>query len=468
MGKSAPAAPDYTGAAKEQATASADITNQQTWANRPTLNTPWGSQTWDTSSAVDPATGKPVTQWTSNINLTPEQQAALDSQQNIQQGRSNAAETLLGQATSNFQKPIDWNSLPAQAGSVTPGQMGTSPTGADATVRNLDAPTSSRPFSFGVDQGNIQTSVGATPEAVRQQAQDAVWNAQKGGLDQQRSDLENQLANQGLSRGSEAWNREETRMDDAYARARLQAVDAGRQEAAQMFGQNLQSGQFTNAAQAQDFGQDFQNAGMNNQAIQQQFAQDMSGKTFENQGQQQEFQNLMSLAQQGDKQALQQLQMQISAGGFNNQNRQQAIAEMLQQRGTTLNELNALLTGQQVNMPQMQNFSQASKSETPDLMGAAQNQYSASMDAFNAKQAQIGQLAQLGGSAAMMFSDIRLKENIEQVGILSSGLPMVEWSYIGLPGRHVGVIAQQALKFCPEAVELDPSGYLKVDYSKVH
>jgi hypothetical protein len=71
----APAAPDYTGAAVAQGQSSKENTTAQTWANRPELNTPWGQQTWESSSAIDPATGQPVTKWQSNINLTPEQQA---------------------------------------------------------------------------------------------------------------------------------------------------------------------------------------------------------------------------------------------------------------------------------------------------------------------------------------------------------------------------------------------------------
>jgi hypothetical protein len=39
---SAPAAPDYRGAAQEQAAASQALARQQNYANRPQINTPWG------------------------------------------------------------------------------------------------------------------------------------------------------------------------------------------------------------------------------------------------------------------------------------------------------------------------------------------------------------------------------------------------------------------------------------------
>ena len=53
-GSSAPA-PDYVGQA--EATAAGNMANlkYQTVANRPTINTPWGSQTWTNSPQVDQA-----------------------------------------------------------------------------------------------------------------------------------------------------------------------------------------------------------------------------------------------------------------------------------------------------------------------------------------------------------------------------------------------------------------------------
>src|SRR5262245_17581980 len=122
-GGSAPPPPDYRGAAQEQSTASKEIATQQTFANRPELYTPWGQQTWQASAGTDPATGQPITRWRSDIALSPEQQAALDAQMGIQTGRSQAAETLLGQATGAFQTPFDWESLP-DVGNLDTAQAG--------------------------------------------------------------------------------------------------------------------------------------------------------------------------------------------------------------------------------------------------------------------------------------------------------------------------------------------------------
>jgi hypothetical protein len=65
--------------------------------------------------------------------------------------------------------------------------------------------------------------------------------------------------------------------------------------------------------------------------------------------------------------------------------RQQALSEAMQQRNMPLNEMNALVTGQQVGMPQMPSFSNAAG---PNLMGAANNSYNQGLDWYSQQQAQ--------------------------------------------------------------------------------
>lgn len=296
MGKKAPPAPDYTGAANAQAAASKDITNQQTWANRPELNTPWGSQTWSPSEAIDPATGQKVTKWASNISLSGDQQAALDSQMAVQTGRSQAAEQMLGRATDALGQPLNYDGISQ---------------GAD----RIGAPA-------------------ADSRDWRGMAQEAALGFNKPLQTERRAALEGQLANMGLSRGSAAWEREMRSNSDQETRDNLQVFDTARKEAQLM----------------------------------------------------------------GD-QSVQRQSMDVQAGGFNQQLRQQEIAEMLAQRGQPLNELNALLTGQQVQTPQMPTFSTAGKSDTPQLLGAAQSQYSAALDKTNASNAAFGNL--MGGAASL-------------------------------------------------------------------
>src|SRR3990172_6264039 len=123
-GGAAPAAPDYRGAAVEQSAASKELATGATWANRPTINTPWGQQTWDASAGVDPSTGLPVTKWESNVNLTPDQQQALDAQMRIGAGKSGLAEGLMGQVGAATKDPFNWGGLPKAPGSIDEAQQG--------------------------------------------------------------------------------------------------------------------------------------------------------------------------------------------------------------------------------------------------------------------------------------------------------------------------------------------------------
>ena len=66
-----------------------------------------------------------------------------------------------------------------------------------------------------------------------------------------------------------------------------------------------------------------------------------------------------------------------------------------------------------------------------------------------------------------MASDVRLKENITKVGNSPSGINIYEWNYKGNTQRYRGVMAQEILERHPEAVALQPDGYLSVYYGKI-
>lgn len=66
------------------------------------------------------------------------------------------------------------------------------------------------------------------------------------------------------------------------------------------------------------------------------------------------------------------------------------IAEEMQKRGWSLNEANALISGQQVAMPTMPGFQSAGKAETTQYSNAANQQYQAAQDAAAAKNQMFG------------------------------------------------------------------------------
>ena len=228
-GKKTPDVPsvnDYMRVAEREASLAKDLLGEQTVANRPNQYTPYGSTTWTEDDG----------RWEQTIALPETQQEALESQQQVALGRSQMAEGMLGRAEADLGAPIQWQAM--EANEVLPtGEYGTS-------------------------------------------AEDALYGRSTSRLDpmwEQREEATyNQLRNQGLRPGDEAWDtamanlgRERT---DAYQTAMTESQIYGGQEAERMF-------------------------------------------------------------------------------ELDTQRRQQAIAEELQRRGATLNEINAVLSGQQVSAP---------------------------------------------------------------------------------------------------------------------
>ena len=76
----------------------------------------------------------------------------------------------------------------------------------------------------------------------------------------------------------------------------------------------------------------------------------------------------------------------MQGSNYANQIRQQQLTEGMQRRNQSLNEINALQSGQQVNSPQMPNFSQASSAAPAPVYqaGVDQGNYNASQNPTNA------------------------------------------------------------------------------------
>ena len=74
--------------------------------------------------------------------------------------------------------------------------------------------------------------------------------------------------------------------------------------------------------------------------------------------------------------------------GQQNQLHQQGVQDILSQKQANLGQLSGLMgLGQQMGVPQFENFTGAGALATPDMMGAAQNQYGANLDKTNAANA---------------------------------------------------------------------------------
>ncbi len=263
----------------------------------------------------------------------------------------------------------------------------------------------------------------------------------------------------------------------------LGARQAANQALAQQFNQNLQTGnfannatqqayqqalgaaQFGNQAQNQMFGQRMSMADLANRASQQEFAQDLASQQFRNQALGQASDLGINRMNAINAARVQQQGLQAQQAAFQNALRQQAIQEEMARRGASLNEMNALLQGQNVSMPNFNDFMGAARGETPDLLGATGQQYKAQMDYTNAKNARdrqiFGDVANIATSL-FKFSDIRLKSGIKKIGTHPIGVGIYEYTMLGAP--QVGVIAQEVEAVRPDLVRKHANGYLMVNY----
>lgn len=480
---SAPPPPDYVGAANAQAAASREITDVQNYANRPQQYSPFGSTTWSSRAITDPATGAPVTEWTQSTQLAPGLQSALDAQVGTQLGRSQLAGGFMGRVANEYSQPFDWSGLPQRATLQGNAQLNTGM--ADYTP-GLSTDVQRQGVVGGFANEPIQRSLATGDNPALPQFDSGYRDTVARTLmermipvqERQQQQLETRLANQGFRVGTEGYKRALDELNQRQAAERYNALDTAGQEAQrlynmqmgsrqQAFNEDIGAGQFGNQAQQQFFGQMMGQADLANRAGAQAFSQDLSANQFRNQALGQA--SALDIARMNamNQAAQNQFGLNLQQAQFQNQLRQQALAEQAQRRGMSLNEMNALLTGQQVGMPQMPNFIPASRSETPNILGATQMGYDAQLGAYNAQQAAganaMGGLFQLGAAAApFMFSDRRLKRNIKRIGTHASGAGVYSYTIMGYPQQ--GVIAQELKKVRPDLVKRHASGYLMVNY----
>ena len=364
----APAAPDYRGAAQETAAGNLDAARAATAANRVNQVTPYGNLDYSITGQ-DPY-GNPT--WTAKTSLSDIGQSLLNNQNQASLGLGSTINAQLGQVQNTMGQGFNPNIPQTQTSLDNQGGM------------------------QGWDKANALLMQRLQPQMQIQQ-----------------ENLDAKLANQGVVSGTEAYNRAKMglgmQQNDLLNQSQLTGLQAGQT----LFNQGLQGAQFGNQAQ------------------------------------------------------------------------QQAYNQALTNYNLPLNTLSALRTGAQVQNPSFVNAPQQATTAGPDLLGAANAGYNAQMGGFNAQQAAQSNLNSglmgLGGTlgaAALMApaSDIRMKENIEQVGWLPNGLPVYTYEYkpefrddpFAGHGKHIGVMAQEVEQVMPQAVITRADGYKMVDYGALN
>lgn len=510
MGKSkAPAPPDYAALATAQGAANVEAANQTAALNRPNQVDSNGSQTWSLKPGADPKNPQ-AGDWTVTTSLNATQQALKDQQDALSGQYAGLAQGALGTIGNTMATKFDTSGLP-QASQLTKdglSQFGTTPQAAYGQMANtngvqgqmISAPTTQR---AGVGTDNLQSygQVGQSTAQTRQQIADALMSQQNNYLQpahqQADSDLTSRLAAQGITAGSEAYNREVDNQARQQAsenqQARNAAILAGGNEESRINQMNLGNAQFDNSTRQQQLDERLGVAGFNNGNIDSQFAQGLAATQANNAQMNAQYGQSLAGIQANNSQLNSQFGQGLSAAQVANANRAQqfnenqsinsanntlhtnAVQEALMQRELGMNEANALRTGNQVGTPQFQAYGGAGQVQAAPIYQSGVDSYNAGLAATNANNAGgssfLGGLtgvanAGIGAYKAGIFSDPRLKTNIKRIGTHPSGIGVYEYTYLW-GEKSKGVMADEVRLVRPDAVTTTSTGYDMVDYSKL-
>ena len=374
MGKKAtpPPIPDYNAAATAQASANVDAARATAKLGNPNIYGPLGSQTVSYDADIP----------TIRQTLTPDAQATLQAQQNVERSLAELGQQGTQQAKDILSTPFNPN-LP----------------GVDTSISDSITPVNQTAFNAGSAQRsvtgpNLQQSIdtsgiAAMPVNAGVTSQQAIMSRLQPQLTQNENATRQRLANQGLVTGGEAYNNEMRTMgqnrNDLELQAAAQGINLDAMINQQGFGQAQARGQFGNESQLNQFQSALQNAGMGNAALQQDYQNQLAAQTAQN----------AAIAQNYNQ--------QLGVAQFGNTAQQQSLDQQLALRNQPLNQITGLMSGSQIQMPQFQAYQGANIAAAP-IYQATQDAFQGQMDQYGirqqAKNNMMSGLMGLGGSAA--------------------------------------------------------------------
>jgi len=400
-----------------------------------------------------------------------------------------AADAVYGQATRYLDPQVQQNQQALEARLSEQGFVPGTP-GYQRAMQNFQD-TNNRAYADARDRATTQgTSVGrdaygSSLSGIQSQIAAALQGSNFGlSNDQARSNEGLNLANFTSGQNAQDFNQRLTgaafnsnEQQQQFNRD-MSGANLGMQQDTADFSRRNDAARLANNNQAQDFGQQQylseqqRQSGLDANSVAQQLFQNRgTTAAFNNNANQQQFTNERGEIDRSNAALMAQQNANITSGNFQNDARQRAIAELLQQRSQPINELNAIRSGTQLS-PNGFGSGQASAPgvNSPDAQGAFNQQYQGQLGAYNAQvgsdNATTQGLSSLAMAAAMYFSDARLKDNIRQIGKTPGGHNLYEYEMFGRTEQ--GVLAQEMLSERPEAVSVDPdTGYYLVDYSQV-
>jgi hypothetical protein len=407
-----PPNPAQTAAAQTGTNVSTAVANSQ--LNRVNQVTPGGSLTYANTGEfewTDPSTGNTykIPLQTATQTLSPEQQNLYNLNQQTQTNLGQLGSSQSAMLQNLLGHPLDTSGAPRG--------------GDPNSLQGYDAAT-----GYGnPNDRQLRTFDDGDGMALRQRAEEALFQRLDPQLQRDRANMEARLADQGIKLGSPAYQAAMDQFDRQLTDTRLGITEKGLAEQKAAFEQAQGRATFYNAAQQQDYTQDALRAQFGNAAN----AQNMS--------------NAVTRMSAYDKA------------------RAQWLNEQTAQRQAPINEITALMSGSQVQQPNYVNVANANI-PTTDYAGLVNNRFSQDMANYQQSSQNFNQIMGgiFGAVAGLTRSDRREKDVGEKLGtVFAAGpdgekpLPIYEYQYKDDPSSttHVGPMAQDVEKIDRSAVK---------------
>lgn len=422
-GNDAPAPPDPIATANAQGAANIDAARITTALNRANQVTPYGSLTWAQGGSGYDKTGydnalkawqdaggtgtKPEQSsygynpdaWTSTVTLDPRIQSLLDSSLATSQGLQGAIDSSLANTTSTLSQPlkvpgsININGIRSgvekRYTDLQPSLQGATDL-AIASRGDMASQLSRLRNLYGQDFNyNSAPAMPTADESTRKAVEDALYSRATARLDprfsQAQDQLNSSLAAQGITQGSEAYNRElqnfNNSRNDAYSSAMNDAITGSDDAMQRLFNMGLQARQ----------------QGVNEantlRTLPTQEAAALAGIS-----------NGLDTASRnwyGAETAQETAKDNSTANQFNMErtNNQDRFNDTIAVRNQVLNELNALRTGAQAQAPNFASTQSGANVAASPIAQSVYNSYQGDLSNYNA---QVGSNnAMLGGLASL-------------------------------------------------------------------
>ena len=358
--------------------------------------------------------------------LTPAAQKTLEAQQATELGLANLGQQAIGKVGGIFGDPFSPNLAPMQQSiGYTPvgqgpdvtamgqavnapgaeglaaapnlmgmGQAQGGPQAAQLSQANLSGvggvQNAPQAGLFGFAGGNIgaerlqqtldTSRLAQMPVGAGMTAQQAILSRSLPAIQAQRAALENQLANQGLVRGGEAYNaamsQQAQQENDIITQAALQGISVDAAMRQQGFGELQAQADLANQARQAQFGMGLSGQQLANQAVGQNFQQGLAAQTAQNQAQQQQFQQALG-AQGFNQQAI------LAQFGMGQQATQAANAALAQNQQVALQQQAAQAARQSQLFGQGMDVAGFYNQALAQRQAAAQQQYQMQLAAQN-------------------------------------------------------------------------------------